>query len=152
MMVRAQPPCSYNGGYREGRLGRRPPPNETNARTLVVAGAEDASMAEEIIIVQGNNTLAGDVAVSGAKNSALKLIAAALLGQGETTIHNVPLISDISIMSDVLRCLAMGYNSSTTASKLSISWNTVRTHTRNVYGKLGVHSQQELIDCVERGE
>lgn len=82
MMVGAQPPCSYNGGYREGRLGRRPPPNETNARTLVVAGAEDASMAEEIIIVQGNNTLAGDVAVSGAKNSALKLIAAALLGQG----------------------------------------------------------------------
>ena len=62
-------------------------------------------MAEEIIIVQGNNTLAGDVAVSGAKNSALKLIAAALLGRGETTIHNVPLISDISIMSDVLRCL-----------------------------------------------
>ena len=62
-------------------------------------------MAEEIIIVQGNNTLAGDVAVSGAKNSALKLIAAALLGQGETTIHNVPLISDISIMSAVLRCL-----------------------------------------------
>lgn len=105
MMVGAQPPCSYNGGYREGRLGRRPPPNETNARTLVVAGAEDASMAEEIIIVQGNNTLAGDVAVSGAKNSALKLIAAALLGRGETTIHNVPLISDISIMSDVLRCL-----------------------------------------------
>ncbi|MFR7403887.1 MAG: helix-turn-helix transcriptional regulator [Coriobacteriaceae bacterium] len=44
--------------------------------------------------------------------------------------------------TDVLRCLAMGYNSSTTASKLSISWNTVRTHTRNVYGKLGVHSQQ----------
>ena len=40
-------------------------------------------MAEEIIIVQGNNTLAGDVAVSGAKNSALKLIAAALLGQGK---------------------------------------------------------------------
>ena len=62
-------------------------------------------MAEEIIIVQGNNTLAGDVAVAGAKNSALKLIAAALLGQGETAIHNVPLISDISIMSDVLRCL-----------------------------------------------
>ncbi|MFR5091991.1 MAG: helix-turn-helix transcriptional regulator [Adlercreutzia equolifaciens] len=51
--------------------------------------------------------------------------------------------------TDVLRCLAMGYNSSTTASKLSISWNTVRTHTRNVYGKLGVHSQQELIALVD---
>ncbi|MEC4273316.1 LuxR C-terminal-related transcriptional regulator [Adlercreutzia sp. R25] len=51
--------------------------------------------------------------------------------------------------TDVLRCLAMGYNSSTTASKLHISWNTVRTHTRNVYGKLGVHSQQELIALVD---
>ena len=62
-------------------------------------------MAEEIIIVEGNGTLTGEVAVSGAKNSALKLIAAALLGQGETRLHNVPLISDISIMSEVLRRL-----------------------------------------------
>lgn len=51
--------------------------------------------------------------------------------------------------TDVLRCLAMGYNSSTIAHKLSISWNTVRTHVRNVYGKLGVHSQQELISLVD---
>lgn len=62
-------------------------------------------MAEEIIIVQGTNTLAGEVRVSGAKNSALKLIAAALLGRGKTTLRNVPLISDIEIMSEVLRCL-----------------------------------------------
>lgn len=62
-------------------------------------------MAEEIIIVQGNDTLAGEVAVSGAKNSALKLIAAALLGHGATTLRNVPLISDIDIMSEVLRRL-----------------------------------------------
>ncbi len=63
-------------------------------------------MAEkEIIVVEGNSTLAGEVAVSGAKNSALKLIAAALLGQGATTIHNVPLISDITVMSEVLQCL-----------------------------------------------
>lgn len=62
-------------------------------------------MAEEVIVVQGNGVLSGEVAVSGAKNSALKLIAAALLGQGKTTIQNVPLISDIAIMSEVLRCL-----------------------------------------------
>lgn len=62
-------------------------------------------MAEEIIVVQGNNTLCGEVSVSGAKNSALKLIAAALLGQGTTVLHNVPLISDITIMGDVLRRL-----------------------------------------------
>ena len=63
-------------------------------------------MAEEIIIVQGNDTLAGEVAVSGAKNSALKLIAAALLGHGATTLRNVPLISDIDIMGEVLACNA----------------------------------------------
>ena len=62
-------------------------------------------MANEIIVVQGNDTLTGEIRVSGAKNSALKLIAAALLGQGECVLHNVPRISDIEIMSQVLRCL-----------------------------------------------
>ena len=62
-------------------------------------------MSNEIIIVEGNDTLAGEVKVSGAKNSALKLIAAALLGQGKTVLHNVPRISDIEIMSQVLRYL-----------------------------------------------
>ncbi len=62
-------------------------------------------MAEEIIIVRGNNTLRGEVVVSGAKNSALKLMAASLLGCGVTTLHNVPDISDIGIMTQVLRRL-----------------------------------------------
>lgn len=62
-------------------------------------------MAEEIIIVQGNGALAGEVQVSGAKNSALKLMAAALLSRGVCTLHNVPRISDINIMSNVLECL-----------------------------------------------
>ena len=33
--------------------------------------------------------------------------------------------------------------------KLVISLNTARFHTKNIYVKLGVHSQQELIDVVE---
>lgn len=67
-------------------------------------------MAEEIIVVQGTNVLAGDVEVSGAKNSALKLMAAALLGRGATVLHNVPHISDIAIMSEVLGCLGAQVN------------------------------------------
>lgn len=66
---------------------------------------KDGVMPEEIIIVKGNSTLAGTVSVSGAKNSALKLIAAAILGQGVSVVHNVPLISDIDIMADVIRRL-----------------------------------------------
>lgn len=62
-------------------------------------------MSEEIIVVRGNGVLTGEVGVSGAKNSALKLMAAALLGRGSTTLRNVPLISDIEIMSEVLRRL-----------------------------------------------
>ena len=47
-------------------------------------------MAEEIIVTHGCTHLSGTVRVSGAKNSALKLIAAALLGQGKSVLHNVP--------------------------------------------------------------
>ena len=62
-------------------------------------------MGKESILVRGNKTLSGEVKISGAKNSALKLMAASLLGQGQSTIQNVPDISDIAIMSDVLRRL-----------------------------------------------
>lgn len=62
-------------------------------------------MSEEVIIVRGNNTLTGEVNVSGAKNSALKLMAASLLANGTTKLHNVPVISDITIMGEVLKCL-----------------------------------------------
>lgn len=50
---------------------------------------------------------------------------------------------------DVLRYLAKGNDAYAIAEKLQVSWNTVRTHTRNVYSKLGVHSKQELISLVE---
>ena len=51
--------------------------------------------------------------------------------------------------SDVLRYLAMGYSADAVSEKLGISWNTVRTHSRNIYTKMGVHSRQELIDAVD---
>lgn len=57
------------------------------------------------IVVQGHQRLVGTVRVGGAKNSALKLMAAALLARGESVIHNVPVISDVDVMADVLRGL-----------------------------------------------
>ncbi|MBR3182584.1 MAG: UDP-N-acetylglucosamine 1-carboxyvinyltransferase [Eggerthellaceae bacterium] len=62
-------------------------------------------MAHEIIVVHGNGKLAGEVHISGAKNSALKLMAASILGRGQTVVRNVPLISDIDVMSEVLEWL-----------------------------------------------
>ena len=43
--------------------------------------------------------LNGEVAVNGAKNSALKLMAASLLAEGRTTITNVPDILDVHVMA-----------------------------------------------------
>jgi len=59
----------------------------------------------ERIRVVGGTPLQGEVTVSGAKNSVLKLMAAALLAQGETMLDNVPDILDVRIMCELLRRL-----------------------------------------------
>lgn len=52
--------------------------------------------------ITGGTRLVGEVTVSGAKNSALKLMAAALLAVGKSTITNVPDIADVNIMEELL--------------------------------------------------
>ena len=59
----------------------------------------------ERFVVAGGARLAGEVAVTGAKNSVLKLMAASLLAVGRTTLSEVPDILDVAIMSEVLRRL-----------------------------------------------
>lgn len=59
----------------------------------------------ERFLVTGGNRLAGQVAVGGAKNSVLKLMAASLLAEGTTTITNCPDILDVPLMAEVLRGL-----------------------------------------------
>lgn len=49
--------------------------------------------------------LDGTVPVGGAKNSALKLMAAALLAPGRSVIHNVPQILDVDVMGELLEQL-----------------------------------------------
>jgi UDP-N-acetylglucosamine 1-carboxyvinyltransferase len=62
----------------------------------------------ECFQVTGGTGLRGRVRVTGAKNSALKLMAAALLAPGRTTLDEVPDILDVTIMSEVLRRLGCG--------------------------------------------
>ena len=59
----------------------------------------------ERFLVTGGKRLVGEVAVGGAKNSVLKLMAAALLAEGTTTITNCPDILDVPLMGEVLRGL-----------------------------------------------
>ena len=58
-------------------------------------------MAEKYYI-KGGTPLKGEVKIGGAKNSVLKLMAAALLAKGETKIYNVPDLTDVEIMLNVI--------------------------------------------------
>lgn len=59
------------------------------------------------LIVTGNNILEGTIKISGAKNSAVALIPASLLAEDEVVIENVPNISDINSLNDILKYLGV---------------------------------------------
>ncbi len=56
----------------------------------------------EVIQIEGGYPITGEVRVEGAKNSALKLMAATLMAPGINELTNVPNISDVHIMAQVL--------------------------------------------------
>lgn len=53
-------------------------------------------------LIDGGTKLSGQVQVTGNKNSILPLMAASLLVKGKTTLHNVPRISDVEAMREIL--------------------------------------------------
>ena len=59
----------------------------------------------ERYLIQGGTPLRGRVVAHGAKNSALKLMAATLLAEGTTRLNRVPRIADIAIMEEMLTSL-----------------------------------------------
>ena len=59
----------------------------------------------EYFAVTGGHPLEGTAAVHGAKNSALPILAAALLARGESVIHNCPDLTDVDTALEILTCL-----------------------------------------------
>jgi UDP-N-acetylglucosamine 1-carboxyvinyltransferase len=59
------------------------------------------------ILVEGGRRLEGEVVVSGAKNAALPLLAAALLGEGPSTFRNVPDLVDITTLLRLLSTMGV---------------------------------------------
>jgi UDP-N-acetylglucosamine 1-carboxyvinyltransferase len=66
-------------------------------------GQPEAALAPDRFRVRESGPLEGTVAVSGAKNSVLKLMVACMLAEGRHVLHNVPAIADVEIMAEVLR-------------------------------------------------
>ncbi len=57
------------------------------------------------MIIQGGKKLSGTITINGAKNSAVALLPAAILSDDITTIKNVPNITDIDVLSEIIELL-----------------------------------------------
>lgn len=53
-------------------------------------------------MISGGRPLQGTVTISGAKNSAIALIPAALLAESEVVLDNLPLLSDVAVYAEIL--------------------------------------------------
>ena len=75
------------------------------------------------IIIDGGNLLEGTIRISGAKNSAVALIPASLLSDGVVKIDNIPNISDIDALNEILEYL--GANISRNDELMTIDANNI---------------------------
>lgn len=74
-------------------------------RAPIFAYAYKTGRNMDVIKVEGGLPVSGEVRVEGAKNSALKLMAATIMAPGVNTLANVPNISDVHVMGKVLKRL-----------------------------------------------
>src|SRR5664279_5925844 len=58
-------------------------------------------------IVQGGKSLKGEITPQGAKNEALQVICATLLTSEKITIHNIPDISDVNMLIELIGCMGV---------------------------------------------
>lgn len=59
------------------------------------------------LLITGSRPLDGDIRISGAKNSALPILAATLLAEGPVRIGNLPHLHDITTMIELLSCMGI---------------------------------------------
>ncbi len=82
-----------------------------------------SAQADERLIIRGGKPLSGTVRIAGAKNSALKIMAAAILAEDVCVLKNVPDLTDVHMMAEVIRQLG---------AKVTISGNEVTIDARNI--------------------
>jgi UDP-N-acetylglucosamine 1-carboxyvinyltransferase len=77
----------------------------------------------EKLLVRGGKPLVGEVQTSGAKNSALPVLAASLLTSEPVTLRRIPRVRDIATMEKLLR-----YN----GASVNVEGDTVRVHAATI--------------------
>ena len=78
-------------------------------------------------VIHGGKPLYGSVEISGAKNAAVGIIPAALLVQGICRIENIPQISDVTLMLNILQELG--------ANVRALNCSTVEVDARAIYNR-----------------
>ncbi|MFV0275295.1 MAG: UDP-N-acetylglucosamine 1-carboxyvinyltransferase [Bacilli bacterium] len=79
-------------------------------------------------IIEGGNTLTGQIEISGDKNTAVALIPASLLSSGTINLENVPDISDVDVLSNILErlnCKIINNNGIFTIDSTNIKYNSI---------------------------
>ena len=82
------------------------------------------------IRIRGGARLNGAIPISGAKNAALKLMAASLLTPEPLTLTNVPRLADVRAMADLLR--SFGVDVEVTRNASLTGGDTIRLHAANI--------------------
>ena len=88
---------------------------------------------EKQIVIEGNHQLKGGIQVKGAKNAVLKQMVLPILSEGEYTLTNVPNITDVLYMQEVLEVL--GITTELNENKLKI----------NSPKEIGIEAPYELV-------
>ncbi|MCM1365291.1 MAG: UDP-N-acetylglucosamine 1-carboxyvinyltransferase [Faecalibacterium sp.] len=91
----------------------------------------------EKLVIHGGNVLSGEVEISGAKNAAVAIIPATLLAQDVCRIENIPNISDVTCMVNILHSMGAGV-------KL-INKHTLEIDTRTVNSYIVPHEMTKKL-------
>lgn len=75
------------------------------------------------LIIEGGKELSGSIKINGAKNSVVALLPAAILSDEEVTIHNVPEITDVNVLKEIIELL----NGKVTRTK-----DTIKVNSKNI--------------------
>jgi len=97
------------------------------------------------IEVKGGKSLEGKIKISGAKNSALVLMATSILAKGQINLFNVPQIRDVAVMSKILT--SMGMNIKSNEDKLEINIKSILHQPQEVFTNL-FHSLRASFFCI----
>jgi len=95
--------------------------------------------------IEGGEFLKGNIKISGAKNSALVLMAASILSKGQINLFNVPQISDVLIMSKILT--AIGINIKSDSNQLEINTKKISPPSQDLFFDL-FHALRVSFFCI----